>query len=156
MLLCQNCHLLKAEVLLHCSVHLDHVQLRAAERKESQGGDTRCGRFGKATIQSGAGCCGCNRVEAPTGGRYSPQILGGLKFRSHREEKPLCPHRYTLSHQVARDVQPARPVDTKTIVNTLVEVMFNRLGAPEVIHMNQGKKFESCLFATVCEKVGFH
>lgn len=35
MLLCQNCHLLKAEVLLHCSVHVDHVQLSCWEEGES-------------------------------------------------------------------------------------------------------------------------
>ncbi|CAI5686581.1 unnamed protein product [Oreochromis niloticus] len=42
------------------------------------------------------------------------------------------------------------------IVDALVEGMFSRFGVPEVIHTDQGRNFESRVFAAMCEKLGSH
>lgn len=44
--------------------------------------------------------------------------------------------------------------EAETIVDALVEGMFSRL--PEFIHTDQGRNFESRVFAAMCEKLGYH
>ncbi|CAI5656789.1 unnamed protein product [Oreochromis niloticus] len=46
--------------------------------------------------------------------------------------------------------------EAETIVDALVEGMFSRFGVPEVIHTDQGRNFESRVFAAMCEKLGSH
>uniref|UniRef100_A0A669BAU0 Gypsy retrotransposon integrase-like protein 1 n=1 Tax=Oreochromis niloticus TaxID=8128 RepID=A0A669BAU0_ORENI len=46
--------------------------------------------------------------------------------------------------------------EAETIVDTLVEGMFSRFGVPEVIHTDQGRNFESRVFAAMGEKLGSH
>ena len=55
------------------------------------------------------------------------------------------PEAYSLPNQEA-----------ETIVDALVEGMFSRFGAPEVIHTDQGRNFESRVFKAMCEKLGSH
>ena len=44
--------------------------------------------------------------------------------------------------------------EAETIVNALTAGMFSRFGAAESIHSGQGRNFESCVFTTVCERLG--
>jgi len=46
--------------------------------------------------------------------------------------------------------------EAETIVDALVGGMFSRFGAPEVIHTDQGRNFESRVFAAMCDKLGSH
>ena len=46
--------------------------------------------------------------------------------------------------------------EAETIVDVLVEGMFSRFGVLEVIHMDQGRNFECCVFAAMCEQLGSH
>uniref|UniRef100_A0A3P9L4N5 Gypsy retrotransposon integrase-like protein 1 n=1 Tax=Oryzias latipes TaxID=8090 RepID=A0A3P9L4N5_ORYLA len=46
--------------------------------------------------------------------------------------------------------------EAETVVDALVEGMFSRLGVPEAIHTDQGRNFESKVFAAMCEKLGSH
>ncbi|CAL9687324.1 unnamed protein product [Knipowitschia caucasica] len=41
-----------------------------------------------------------------------------------------------------------------TVADTLVEGMFSRFGAPEVIHSDQGRNFESAVFSAMCQRMG--
>lgn len=42
----------------------------------------------------------------------------------------------------------------KTVADTLIEGMFSWFGAPDVIHSDQGRNFESRLFTVLCEWLG--
>ena len=44
--------------------------------------------------------------------------------------------------------------EAETIVNALVEGIISRLGVPESIHSDQGRNFESKIFATMCTYLG--
>ena len=46
--------------------------------------------------------------------------------------------------------------EAETVVDALVEGMFSRFGAPESIHSDQGRNFESRVFAAMCDKLGIH
>ena len=46
--------------------------------------------------------------------------------------------------------------EAETIADALIEGMFSRFGAPEVIHTDQGRNFESRVFAAMCEKLKSH
>ncbi|XP_021430909.2 uncharacterized protein K02A2.6-like [Oncorhynchus mykiss] len=46
--------------------------------------------------------------------------------------------------------------EAETIVDTLTAEMFSRFGAAVSIHSDQGRNFESCVFATMCERLGMH
>ena len=92
----------------------------------------------------------------PTGGpmeRVGVDVLGPFP-RSERGNRYVLtvmdyftkwPEAYSLPDQEA-----------ETIVDALVEGMFSRFGAPEVIHTDQGRNFESRVFATMCKKLGSH
>uniref|UniRef100_A0A3P9J3I3 Gypsy retrotransposon integrase-like protein 1 n=1 Tax=Oryzias latipes TaxID=8090 RepID=A0A3P9J3I3_ORYLA len=41
-----------------------------------------------------------------------------------------------------------------TVADALVEGMFSRFGAAEVIHSDQGRNFESAVFSAMCERLG--
>ena len=56
------------------------------------------------------------------------------------------PEAYSLPDQEAETI----------VLDALVEGMFSRFGAPEVIHTDQGRNFESRVFATMCKKLGSH
>ena len=43
-----------------------------------------------------------------------------------------------------------------TVADALVEGMFSRFGVPETIHSDQGRNFESRVFASMCERLGMH
>lgn len=45
---------------------------------------------------------------------------------------------------------------TETTVDALVEGIFSRFGAPEVIHSDQDRNFESRVFVAMYEKLGSH
>ena len=44
--------------------------------------------------------------------------------------------------------------EAETIVDALVEGIISRLGVPESIHSDQGRNFESRIFATMCTRLG--
>lgn len=44
--------------------------------------------------------------------------------------------------------------DAETVADALVEGMFSRFGAAESIHSDQGRNFESRVFAALCERLG--
>lgn len=44
--------------------------------------------------------------------------------------------------------------EAETVVDALVEGMFSRFGVPETIHSDQGRNFESRVFAVMCERLG--
>lgn len=44
--------------------------------------------------------------------------------------------------------------EAETVVDALVEGMFSCFGVPETIHSDQGRNFESQVFATMCERLG--
>ncbi|XP_062421526.1 uncharacterized protein clasp1b [Pungitius pungitius] len=44
--------------------------------------------------------------------------------------------------------------EAETIVDALVEGIISRLGVPESIHSDQGRNFESKIFATMCTRLG--
>uniref|UniRef100_A0A674E9Q2 Gypsy retrotransposon integrase-like protein 1 n=1 Tax=Salmo trutta TaxID=8032 RepID=A0A674E9Q2_SALTR len=46
--------------------------------------------------------------------------------------------------------------EAETIVDALTAGMFSRFGAAESIHSDQGRNFESRVFATMCERLGIH
>lgn len=46
--------------------------------------------------------------------------------------------------------------EAETVVDALVEGMFSRFGTAETIHSDQGRNFESRVFATMCERLGMH
>nr|XP_023860518.1 uncharacterized protein K02A2.6-like [Salvelinus alpinus] len=46
--------------------------------------------------------------------------------------------------------------EAETIVDALTTGMFSRFGAAESIHSDQGRNFESRVFATMCERLGMH
>lgn len=46
--------------------------------------------------------------------------------------------------------------EAETIVDALTAGMFSRFGAAESIHSDQGRNFESRVFATMCERLGMH
>lgn len=46
--------------------------------------------------------------------------------------------------------------EAETVVDALVDGMFSRFGVPESIHSDQGRNFESRVFAVMCEKLGIH
>lgn len=145
MLLCQNCHLLRAEVLLHCSVHLDHVQLSCWE--EGELGRRRIAawhtlwQIWKSNQPIRGWLLWMQRVEAPL--RY---WVGWGSGRTERR------NHYVLT-AIQRRTQRCTAWQTRRHQDHCkhMEGMFNRLGAPEVIHRNQGETFESCVFATVCD-----
>ena len=46
--------------------------------------------------------------------------------------------------------------EAETVCNALVEGMFSRFGVPEELHSDQGRNFESRVFACMCEKLGIY
>ena len=46
--------------------------------------------------------------------------------------------------------------EAETVVDALVEGMFSRFGVAETIHSDQGRNFESWVFAAMCERTGMH
>lgn len=44
--------------------------------------------------------------------------------------------------------------EAETVADALVEGMFSRFGAAEVIHSDQGRNFESAVFSAMCERLG--
>lgn len=46
--------------------------------------------------------------------------------------------------------------EAETVVDALVDGMFSRFGVPESIHSDQGRNFESQVFATMFERLGAH
>ncbi|KAJ8353974.1 hypothetical protein SKAU_G00215410 [Synaphobranchus kaupii] len=46
--------------------------------------------------------------------------------------------------------------EAETIVDALVGGMISRFGAPDVIHSDQGRNFESRVFTTMCERLNIH
>ena len=46
--------------------------------------------------------------------------------------------------------------EAETIVDALVGGMFSRFGVPETLHSDQGRNFESRVFASMCERLGMH
>jgi len=46
--------------------------------------------------------------------------------------------------------------EAETVVEALVGGMFSRFGVPETIHSDQGRNFESRVFAAMCEHLGMH
>lgn len=46
--------------------------------------------------------------------------------------------------------------EAETVVDALMEGMFSRFGVPECIHSDQGRNFESRVFASMCERLGAH
>uniref|UniRef100_A0A673NE13 Gypsy retrotransposon integrase-like protein 1 n=1 Tax=Sinocyclocheilus rhinocerous TaxID=307959 RepID=A0A673NE13_9TELE len=46
--------------------------------------------------------------------------------------------------------------EAETVSEALVEGMFSRFGMAEVVHSDQGRNFESKLFAALCERLGMH
>ena len=46
--------------------------------------------------------------------------------------------------------------EAETVVEALVGGMFSRFGIPENIHSDQGRNFESRVFASMCERLGMH
>ena len=46
--------------------------------------------------------------------------------------------------------------EAETVVDALVGGMFSHLGVPETLHSDQGRNFESKVFASMCERLGIH
>lgn len=46
--------------------------------------------------------------------------------------------------------------EAETIVDALLDGMFSRFGVPDTIHTDQGRNFESRLFAAMCKQLGAH
>lgn len=46
--------------------------------------------------------------------------------------------------------------EAETVANALVEGMFSRFGAPQSIHSDQGRNFESRVFSSMCERLGIN
>jgi hypothetical protein len=66
----------------------------------------------------------------------------------HRQWKPPGTHGHGLFHQIVWDQE------AETIVDSLTAGIFCRFGAAESIHSDQGRNFESRVFATMCERLG--
>ena len=47
-------------------------------------------------------------------------------------------------------------MEAETVADALVEGMFCRFGVPETLHSDQGRNFESKVFAAMCERLGIH
>jgi len=54
------------------------------------------------------------------------------------------------------EAYPLPDQEAETVVDALLEGMFSRFGVPEIIHSDQGRNFESRLFALMCERLGAH
>ena len=52
------------------------------------------------------------------------------------------------------EIWPLKKHDARTVVNVLVTQFFSRFGAPQRLHSDQGREFESQLFREVCEMWG--
>ena len=46
--------------------------------------------------------------------------------------------------------------EAETVVDALVEGTFSRFGVAETIQSDQGRNFESRVFAAICERTGMH
>ncbi|XP_061115069.1 uncharacterized protein LOC133139508 [Conger conger] len=116
-----------------------------------------CRRCDSCTARKGpTGTSHCQLQQFPTGcpmERVGMDVLGPFP-RSEKGNRYILtamdyftkwPEAYCLPDQEA-----------ETIVDALVEGMFSRLGVPEVIHTDQGRNFESRVFAAMCEKLGSH
>ncbi|XP_061093063.1 uncharacterized protein LOC133125281 [Conger conger] len=116
-----------------------------------------CRRCDSCTARKGpTGTSHCQLQQFPTGcpmERVGIDVLGPFP-RSEKGNRYILtamdyftkwPEAYCLPDQEA-----------ETIVDALVEGMFSRLGVPEVIHTDQGRNFESRVFAAMCEKLGSH
>lgn len=44
--------------------------------------------------------------------------------------------------------------EAETVTDAMVEGMFSRFGAAEVVHSDQGRNFESAVFTAMCERLG--
>ncbi|KAG7468788.1 Transposon Ty3-I Gag-Pol poly [Solea senegalensis] len=54
------------------------------------------------------------------------------------------------------EAYPIADVEAETVADALVEGMFCRFGVPESLHSDQGRNFESRVFAAMCERLGIH
>lgn len=54
------------------------------------------------------------------------------------------PEAYTIPDQAAETVA------------YLVKGMFSRFGVPDTLHNHQGRNFESCVFSSMCSRLGIH
>ncbi|CAI5693182.1 unnamed protein product [Oreochromis niloticus] len=87
----------------------------------------------------------CRRCDSCTA-RKGPTAKSHAQLQQFPAGYPMeRPEAYSLPDQ-----------DAETIVDALVEGMLSRFGVPEVIHTDQGKNFESRVFAAMCEKLGSH
>lgn len=83
--------------------------------------------------------------------RVGVDIMGPFPETDSGNKYVLCamdyftkwPEAYALPNQEA-----------ETVADALIEGMFSRFGAPEAIHSDQGRNFESKVFAALCERLG--
>ncbi|KAI4885571.1 hypothetical protein NFI96_007362, partial [Prochilodus magdalenae] len=67
---------------------------------------------------------------------------------------PLCSNCYGLFYKMAIGLMAIPDQEAETVADALVEGMFSRFGAAEVIHSDQGRNFESGVFSDMCERLG--
>uniref|UniRef100_A0A8K9XW62 Gypsy retrotransposon integrase-like protein 1 n=1 Tax=Oncorhynchus mykiss TaxID=8022 RepID=A0A8K9XW62_ONCMY len=85
------------------------------------------------------------RVGVDIVGPFSTTDSGNRWVLTAMDYFPKWPEPYALPDQEA-----------ETIVDALTAGMFSRFGAAESIHSDQGRNFESCVFATMCERLSMH
>lgn len=115
---------------------------RRCDRCSSHKGPTDRSR---ALLQQFPAGCPMERVGIDVLGPFPQTEKGNRYVLAAMDYFTKWPEAYALPDQEA-----------ETVVDALVEGLFSRFGVPEVIHTDQGRNFESRLFATMCEKLGSH
>ena len=98
-----------------------------------------------AQLQQFPAGCPMERVGIDVLGPFPRTARGNRYILTAMDYFTKWPEAYCLPDQEA-----------ETIVDALVEGMFSRFGAAEVVHTDQGRNFESRVFAAMCEKLGSH
>jgi len=87
----------------------------------------------------------CSRVVVDVLGRFSHMDHGNRYVLAAMDYFKKWPEAYTVPDREA-----------ETVVDALVEGMFSQFGDAVTIHSDQGRNFESRVFATMCERLGMH
>ena len=122
--------------------------------------ETRCGDYV-------ASCESCSKRARPVGrGRGAPLQVTWSGYPFERIAMDLIPnlpetangsrHLLVVADYFTKwvEVYPLKRMDAATIASVFVSEFVSRFGAPETLHTDQGRNFESRLFKDVCQLLG--
>ena len=84
---------------------------------------------------------------------YKTGACTSRKMPTHSSRSPLGSSSASYPTQI---MAPVLNQETRTIAETLVDKVFLRFSAPEQLHSDQGRQFESQLLSEVCKLMHIH